>query len=107
MVIVRVFIEDLNVTDIRQKIISNTMSKITEAENNLVLDALLIHTGEVFCKDTVYKIKDRLSLQIRGKVKYILLDGKEILEIHPLEFDNEDDERLIIKTNFKYRVYPK
>lgn len=94
-------------TDIRQTIVSNTMSKITDAENNLVLDALLVHTGEVFCKDTFYKIKDRLSLQIRGKVKCMLLDGKEILEIHPLEFDTDDNERLIINTNFKYRIYPK
>lgn len=91
-------------TDMRQNLVQETMYKVTEAENNLVLEALFVHTGKQFCKDTLYSIQDRMTLEIRGRVKHLFLDDKEILEIHPLTYDMEGT---VMNINFKYKVHSK
>ena len=88
----------------RAEIVQDTMYKVTEAENNLVLEALFEHTGEVFCRDSLHLIQDRMTLEIRGSVKHLFLDDKEIIEIYPLSY-NVDGR--IMNTSFKYRIHPK
>lgn len=91
-------------TDVRQTLIQDTMYKVTEAENNLALEALFVHTGEVFCRDSLHLIQGRMTLQVRGNVKHLFLDDKEILEIHPLTYDMDG---MIMNTKFNYKVCPK
>lgn len=87
-----------------QALAQDAIHKVTGAENNLVVEALFVHTGEMFCKDTLYLIQDRMTLEVQGKVKHLFLDDKEILEIHPLTYDMGG---MIMNTNFNYRVHPK
>lgn len=91
--------------NLRETLIQDSMDKVTAKENSLILEAVYIHTGNWYESATsLMFLVDRLHTEILSGVKHIFLDGIEILEIHPLQFETED---MILSTKFNYKIHPK
>lgn len=88
-----------------QTITSQLSKSISLSQDNLILEALYIHTGERFTQDTAYVLKGTLDKIVTpDKVEHICLDGREIIQIYPLTFEMDG---MIMNTTFNYRVIPK
>lgn len=92
-------------SNLREILIQDSMDKVTAKENSLILEAVYVHTGNWYeSAASMIFLLDRLHTEIRSDVKHIFLDGVEILEIHPLQFDTEG---VILTTKFNYKIHPK
>lgn len=91
--------------DLRETLIQDSMDKVIDKENNLILKAVYVHTGAWYeSAASMMFLMDRLHTEIRSNIKHIFLDGVEILEIHPLQFETND---MILTTKFNYKIHPK
>lgn len=91
--------------NLRETLLQDSMNKILTKENNLILEAVYVHTGNWYeSAASLMFLVDRLHTEIHSNIKHIFLNGIEILEIHPLEFETKD---MILTTKFNYKIHPK
>lgn len=91
--------------NLRETLIQDSTDKVITKENNLILEAVYVHTGIWYeSAASMIFLLDRLNTEIRSNVKHIFLDGIEILEIHPLQFETNGT---ILTTKFNYKIHPK
>lgn len=91
--------------NLRETLLQDSMNKILTKENNLILEAIYVHIGVWYeSAASMIFLLDRLHTEIRSDVKHIFLDGVEILEIHPLQFEIKD---MILTTKVNYKIHPK
>lgn len=91
----------------KDTLVQDLLNNVASIEDNLLREALFIHTGRYPCAGylpDLMNLLPRLTQQVRGKVKVFLLDGVEILEIHGLTHKMDG---ATMNTNFQYRIYPK
>lgn len=91
--------------NLRETLLQDSMNKILTKENNLILEAIYVHTGNWYeSAASMIFLLGRLHTEICSDVKHIFLDGVEILEIHPLQFETKD---MVLTTKFNYKIYSK
>ena len=94
-----------DIHNLRDKLVSESMDKTLNAENSIILEAVYVHTGNWYeSAASMIFLVDRLHTEIYGETKHIFLDGIEILEIHPLQFEVEGTK---LTTKFNYKIHPK